>query len=270
MASIGRPEANYSKYKIDSPGKKDARMAHDMVLIELNSRVATVTINRPEAHNALSSEVRKALAKAFVVLDEDPDVHAIVLTGTGVRSFSAGLDLKELGSDPDAMTRIVRYVSDENPMYAMDRCRKPIIGAINGVAITGGLELALGCDLLVGSSSARFADTHIRVGAIPAWGLSQRLSRLIGIMRAKEMSLTGAFVDASTALSWGLVNRVTSPEALLSTASDIAAAMAVYPVEQLATYKSLIDRGAAMALGDALELERAEALAASNGFALAI
>lgn len=245
-------------------------MAQDTVLIERHGRVATVIVNRPEAHNALSSAVRKALAKAFVELDEDPEIHVVVLTGAGTRSFSAGLDLKELGSDPNAMTRIVRYAGDENPMYAMDRCRKPIIGAINGVAITGGLELALGCDLLVASSNARFADTHIRVGAIPAWGLSQRLSRLIGIMRAKELSLTGAFIDAETALSWGLVNRVTLPEALLSTAGEIAAAMAAYPVEQLAIYKSLIDRGAAMPLGDALELERVEALAAADGFALAM
>ncbi|KXS15899.1 ClpP/crotonase [Gonapodya prolifera JEL478] len=100
--------------------------------------------------------------------------------------------------------------------------KNPVIGAINGVAITGGLELALACDILIGSTNASFADTHARVGVIPGWGLSQHLSRLIGISRAKELSLTGNFLPASSAVSWGLLNRVVTPAELLPAVKKLA------------------------------------------------
>ena len=241
-------------------------MTNDALIVERSGGVAILTLNRPKAMNALSSALRTALSNAFVELDSDADVRAIVLTGAGDRAFSAGLDLKELGQEQGAMAEIVNYDSVQNTMRAMDACRKPIIGAVNGVAITGGLEILLGCDFLVASVTARFADTHVVVEAIPGWGLSQRLSRLIGSMRAKELSLTGRFIDAVTALNWGLVNHVVEPEALLPTALELAGTMAKMSPDAVMRYKSLIDRGGAMSLGEALAMERAEALQASASF----
>jgi enoyl-CoA hydratase len=139
-----------------------------------------------------------------------------------------------------------------------------VIGAINGVAITGGFEVALACDVLIASTAARFADTHARVGILPGWGLSQKLSRIIGLSRAKELSLTGNFLDAPTALAWGLVNRVVEPEALLPTALALAADMASIPADTLTAYKALIDEGYQMPLGQALAREH-EISSAANG-----
>src|SRR5262249_22598137 len=160
------------------------------------------------AMNALSKALRAALHQGLQELEADPAIRAIVLTGAGERAFTAGLDLKELGSDPDGMTAANAPDPALNPVAAVLACRKPVVGAINGAAITGGFELALACDVLICSSAARFADTHARVGIAPGWGLSQRLSRLIGPYRAKQLSLTGNFLDARTAEAWGLVNMV--------------------------------------------------------------
>ena len=233
-----------------------------MILIEKADGVATVTLNRPEAMNALSKALRAALFETFTTLNDDDDVRAVVLTGAG-RAFTAGLDLKELGSDPNGLRAANATTADENPVKAIETCRKPVIGAINGVAITGGFEVALACDVLIASTEARFADTHARVGILPGWGLSQKLSRLIGVYRAKELSLTGNFLDARTAEAWGLVNRVVAPEDLVPVAQELAADMASIPPATLAAYKQLIDEGFARSFGDGLAHEAAFSTAAN-------
>jgi len=225
-----------------------------MLLIEKNAGVATVTLNRPEAMNALSRALRAALHDAIVQLSNDDEVSVLVLTGAG-RAFTAGLDLKELGSDPNGLGAANASGAAENPVLALLECPKPIIGAINGVAITGGFEVALACDVLIASTNARFADTHARVGIMPGWGLSQRLSRVIGPYRAKELSLSGNFLDAQTACDWGLVNRVVSPEDLMPAALKLAADMATIPADTLALYKKIIDDGYALPFGAALKHE---------------
>ena len=226
-----------------------------MLDIERRGPVAIVTLNRPEAMNALSKALRKALHDAMVALDEDPEVSVVILTGAGEKAFTAGLDLKELGGDPAAMGAANNQDARSNPVRAVERCRKPVIGAINGVAITGGFELALACDVLIASETARFADTHARVGIMPGWGLSQKLSRLIGLHRAKELSLTGNFLDARTAADWGLVNRVVPAAELLSNALKLAEDMATIPVETLSFYKALIDDGYAQSFREGLQIE---------------
>ncbi len=226
-----------------------------MLLVEKSDGIAVVTLNRPEAMNALSKALRSELYKAMVALDADDEVSVVILTGAGTRAFTAGLDLKELGSEPGAMGAANAEGADENPVKAIELCRKPVIGAINGVAITGGFEVALACDVLIASENARFADTHARVGIMPGWGLSQKLSRLIGLYRAKELSLTGNFLDARTACDWGLVNRVVPADELLAAAKKLAADMATIPVETLSLYKSIIDEGYGLAFGDAMALE---------------
>jgi enoyl-CoA hydratase len=226
-----------------------------MLLVEKSDGIAVVTLNRPEAMNALSKALRSELYKAMVALDADPEVSVVILTGAGERAFTAGLDLKELGSTPGAMGAANAEGADENPVKAIELCTKPVIGAINGVAITGGFEVALACDVLIASENARFADTHARVGIMPGWGLSQKLSRLIGLYRAKELSLTGNFLDAKTACDWGLVNRVVPAGELMTVARKLAADMATIPVETLTTYKRIIDDGFAESFGDGLKLE---------------
>ena len=232
----------------------------DPVLIERRDGIAIVTLNRPEAMNALSSAMRSHLNAAFLALALDRQIRVIVITGAGDRAFCAGLDLKELGQQQGAVFAAIGDDPTQNPAIAMDTCAKPIIGAVNGVAVTGGFEIALCCDMLIASSNARFADTHARVEVMPGWGLSQRLQRLIGSMRAKELSLSGRFIDAKTAYDWGLVNRVVAPEDLMAAAMELAAQIASASPEMIARYKSLIDRGGAMSLGDAMALEHAEAV----------
>ena len=226
-----------------------------MLLVERQDAVAVVTFNRPEAMNALSKTLRAALAQAFAELDADPAVKVIVLTGAGERAFTAGLDLKELATDPLGMGAANATSPAENPARAVLSCAKPIIGAINGVAITGGFEVALACDVLICSTNARFADTHARVGITPGWGLSQKLSRAIGPYRAKELSLTGNFLSAQQAYDWGLVNRVVEPAELMPAALKLAHEMASIEAEILVTYKAMIDDGYAMTLTEGLNLE---------------
>jgi enoyl-CoA hydratase len=223
--------------------------------------VAVVTLNRPEAMNALSRALRAALRQAMVELDADPEVKVIVLTGAGERAFTAGLDLKELSSDPLGMGAANATDPAENPARALLATGKPVIGAINGVAITGGFEVALACDVLICSTNARFADTHARVGITPGWGLSQKLSRVIGPYRAKELSLTGNFLSAEKAYEWGLANRVVAPEALMDEALKLAREMADIEADMLVTYKAMIDDGYELPMGEGLKLEHERSLA---------
>ncbi len=226
-----------------------------VVLTSVENEIATITINRPEAMNALSRPVREALAIAFMKCSTDDAVKVIILTGAGDRAFTAGLDLKELASDTSNLGAANSSGNPDDIVAAMAACAKPIIGAINGVAITGGFEIALCCDILIASTAARFADTHARVGIMPGWGLSQRLSRLIGPYRARELSLSGNFLDAITAERWGLINRVVEPEELMEAANALAEDMASIDPIMSQTYKRLINEGYGMALAEGLVLE---------------
>jgi len=194
-----------------------------VVLYEVVDRVATVTLNRPEARNALSAEVRRALSAALRRADTDDGVDVVILTGADP-AFCAGLDLKELGSGAHdvsaAATSDAPATGARGPFPEMS---KPVIGAVNGVAITGGFELALNCHFLVASERARFADTHARVGIQPGWGLTVLLPEAVGVRRARELSATGNFLDAPTALAWGLVNHVVAHDELLPFCRKLAA-----------------------------------------------
>jgi enoyl-CoA hydratase len=213
--------------------------AHEpLVLVERDRGITTVTLNRPQALNALSAALRNEIANVFTALAEDESTEVVILTGAG-RAFTVGLDLKELGGEQTAVSAI----SSQDLARAVTSLHQPIIGAVNGYAITGGFELALMCDFLIASTEARFADTHARVGVVPGWGLSQRLPRLIGANRAKELSLTGNYLDAPTACAWGLVNRVVAPEELLSTCRKLAEdILSTEPVTRR-EIKRLIDAG---------------------------
>ena len=212
--------------------------------------LAVLTLDRPRVLNALSRRLRDELASAFDTLAADGRTRVVILTGRG-RGFCAGLDVKELAEVGLAGTGEVR-----DPVEALLRFPGPVIAAVNGPAITGGFELALACDVLLASPEARFADTHLRIGVMPGWGLSQRLSRIVGPGRAKLLSLTGQPMDAADAERWGVVQRVLPGDALLAAARDVAAAMLAAPPDMLRAYKRLIDDGLAMPFGDALAMER--------------
>jgi enoyl-CoA hydratase len=180
-----------------------------VVLLEVSERIATITLNRPEARNALSGEVRRLLPKVMKEADDRDDVDVLILTGADP-GFCAGLDLKELGSTGGSLggDGADGAVNSDGVRGPFPKLSKPLIGAINGVAITGGFELALNCDFLVASEHAKFGDTHTRVGVMPGWGLTVLLPQAVGVRRAREMSFTGNFMLAEEALHFGLVNHV--------------------------------------------------------------
>jgi enoyl-CoA hydratase/carnithine racemase len=189
-------------------------MTDDILLIETDERVRTLTLNRPQSRNALSSALRDRFFSALAHTETDDDVDVVILTGADP-VFCAGLDLKELGGQS--------ALPDISPRWPP--MTKPVIGAINGAAVTGGLELALYCDVLIASEQARFADTHARVGLLPTWGLSVRLPQKVGVGLARRMSLTGDYLSAADALRAGLVTEVVPHDQLLGTARQVAASI---------------------------------------------
>jgi enoyl-CoA hydratase len=234
-------------------------VTHDVLQLQHHDGVAVVTLNRPRALNALNRALRTALTDTFHALRTDASVGAVVLTGAG-RAFCAGLDLKELGTADGP----VLDSTAGSMRAAIESFDRPIIGAVNGFAVTGGFELALMCDLLVASPEARFADTHARVGLVPGWGLSQRLARWIGIGRAKELSFTGNYLSAEQAEVWGLVNRVVPGPDLVPTCLALAADMLSCDAAVLHEVKRLIDAGYRTTLEDGLRMEEAAAQASAT------
>ena len=229
-------------------------MSEPIVLVEKRDGIATVTLNRPKSLNALSRALVSEISRTFEALQHDREIDVAILTGAG-RAFCAGVDLKELSQAPVEDSGAQPGDAADSMMAVISRFDRPIIGAINGVSITGGFEIALMCDILIASTDARFADTHARVGIAPGWGLSQKLSRLIGIGRAKEVSFTGNFIDADQAERWGLVNRVVQPEELMTVCEQLARDMQGCEPNTLRRYKRMIDEGYAMDFGDALNME---------------
>lgn len=237
----------------DQPGSTD------LVLLDISDRIATVTLNRPDARNALSSGLLRALREAMGTAEASDGADVIILTGSDP-AFCAGLDLKELGStggnlggnrDRSGTGNPDREPDDGVVNLPWPTLTKPLVGAINGVAVTGGFELVLLCDFLVASERASFGDTHTRVGILPGWGLTVNLPAAIGHRRAVEMSLTGNFLDAREALHFGLVNHVVAHEDLIPTARKLAADIVRNNTEAVRTLLASYRATALMTDGDA-------------------
>lgn len=219
----------------------------DGLVVSTTGGVATVRLDRPARRNALSAPMIEGLRKAMASSDADPAVHAVVLTGTDP-AFCAGLDLHELaGSGAN-----IAAAGVGRPWAPM---RVPVIGAVNGAAMTGGLELVLNCDMVIASERAFFADTHALVGVMPGWGLSVLLPRAVGIARAKEMSATSRRVPAELALRWGLVNHVVAHGELMPAALAIAAAIGTNNPTALAALLALYEENTGLPYAVALEHE---------------
>jgi enoyl-CoA hydratase len=246
----------------------------DVALLEVAGRVATITLNRPEARNALSSELLRTLARLVTEADARDDVDVLILTGADP-AFCAGLDLKELGHDGGPLKRAPAASTSGGAARGATAQRgrkgtnlptsKPVIGAVNGVAVTGGLELVLNCDFVVASERARFADTHARVGVHPLWGLTVLLPQAVGIRRAREMSATGNFIDATTALEWGLVNHVVAHEDLLHSARRLAADVVSSDQRALRAILATYEEASRVSGAEAWEVEARAAAAFQRG-----
>jgi enoyl-CoA hydratase len=217
------------------------------VLLDVTGHVATVTLNRPERRNAISSTLLTSLRELLAEIDARPEVRAIVLTGADP-AFCAGLDLTELGQPGSRL-------GSRSHRNVLPDVGTPLIGAINGAAVTGGLELALACDFLIASERATFADTHARMGIQPGWGLTVALPEAVGYRRAREMSATGNFIGAQTALEWGLVNHVVPHSELLSFSCRLAADVASSDPDALGVMFATYDAGSQVSRGEARQIE---------------
>jgi enoyl-CoA hydratase len=215
--------------------------------------VLTLTLNRPEARNALNLALTDALVETIERFEADDSLHVMIVTGADP-AFCAGLDLNDFAA-PDAPRARVAAMIDMWP-----RITKPLIAAVNGAAVTGGLELAMGCDFIIASERARFADTHTKIGALAGGGMTARLPYLVGPRWAKQISFTSEPIDAATALRIGLVNEVVAHDQLIERATALARTIASRRPDLVATVKQVIDQGALASLEDALRIEKAALL----------
>jgi enoyl-CoA hydratase len=223
---------------------------HPNLVLEDDDGVRVVTIDRPDAKNALTLAMREAFIDVVASADAAPDVHALVITATDP-VFTAGVDFKER---IEGARRPVDWALRPDPAAALRAALTPTICAVNGACVSGGLEIALSATFAIASDRARFADTHARLNVVPGWGLTALLPRAVGLRKAREMSITGNFVDAAEARQIGLVNDVVPHAELrahaVALARDIARTPAVGEVLRL------YNRGDGLSLADALALER--------------
>ena len=224
------------------------------LLVEIRDRIATITLNRPEARNAMTKRMRNDLCAALRAADTDDGVDAIILTGADP-VFTGGVDLREVAADglsdgPESNKR-----QAEDPAQACRNTAKPLICAVNGTCVTGGLEIALSCDFIVASEQARFADTHAKIGVIAAWGMTALLPRAVGKRMAKEMTATARFVNAEEALRIGLVNHVVAHDVLLAHAEELANQIVAATTPATPATMQLYDDGDGLSFAEAKDLE---------------
>lgn len=228
-------------------------MTEAVLLSHLQDGVLTLTLNRPAARNALSLDLVRSLRAALDDYVSNSEARAAILTGTAP-AFCAGLDLKDFSTPDSPRAEVAALIT------SIPRLAKPLIAAVNGPAMTGGLELMLGCDFALASEQARFGDTHLKIGALSGSGMNSRLPQAVGLRWAKQIVLGCQPLDAATALRIGLVNEVLPADQLLPRAMTLARALAGWNPELAVIAKDTLDRGSNGTLADALRLE-AEALA---------
>ena len=216
--------------------------------------VATVTLNRPDVHNAMNEAMRRDLTRCFDAIADDDGVKVVVVTGAGERAFSAGADIREF-VEPLVPVRFREQRRRLDFRQAMDRCWQPIIAAVNGFALGGGLELALACDIRIAAAGATLGLTEVNLAIIPGGGGTQRLPRLVGRGKALELILTGARIPADEALRIGLVERVVPGGEAVKAATELARSMAAKAPVALRYAKEAVVKGLELPLADGLRLE---------------
>lgn len=197
-------------------------MSFTNIITELKGQVMTITINRPKQLNALNKDTIAELNEALVAADSNEEVGVIILTGSGEKAFVAGADIKEFANFDQAQGQALAAEGQNKLFNVVENMSKPVIAAVNGFALGGGLELAMSAQIRVASSTARMGLPEVSLGVIPGYGGTQRLAQLVGRGKAMEMITTAGMIDAEDALKWGLVNHVTEPEALIALAEKIA------------------------------------------------
>jgi enoyl-CoA hydratase len=230
-------------------------MEFKYIIYEKNEGVATITLNRPEALNAFSKEVVEEILHALEDVKTDEAVRVVVLTGAGEKAFSAGADIKAMIGMTALKARELSFMG-EKLCVGLENLEKPVIAAINGYALGGGLEVAMSCDLRIASENAKMGQTEINIGLIPGWGGTQRLTRLVGMTKAKELVFTGRIIDAKTAEQIGIVNMVVPADKFRETVSQFAKDLASKAPVALKVAKALINKGSDIGLESALALER--------------
>lgn len=225
------------------------------VLVEKKGRTGILTINRPDKFNAVNSEVIKEIASAFKTLDSDPEVKVIVIRGAGEKAFIAGADIAEMQNITPSQAREFARKGQET-LKTFEDSDKIVIAAINGYALGGGLELAMACDMRIASQTAQMGQPEIAIGVIPGWAGTQRLARLVGKTKAKELVLTGKRITAEEAEKIGLINRVVPPEKLIEEVMKTAEAISELGKFSLGAAKHAIDRGVDTTFDKGQELER--------------
>lgn len=235
--------------------KESTLMEFKNIIFEKNQGVATITLNRPEALNAFSSEVIEEVLGAIEDVKEDKDIRVLVLTGTGEKAFSAGADIKAMAGMTALKARELSLMG-EKLCTALEDLDMPVIAGINGYALGGGMEVAMACDLRIASETAKLGQTEINIGLIPGWGGTQRLTRLVGMTKAKELVFTGRIIDSKTAEQLGILNMVVPQDKLKETLKQYGAELASKAPVALKLAKALINKGANISLESALELER--------------
>ena len=229
-------------------------MTYEAIRYELADGIATITLNRPAVHNAMNEHMREELTACFGELVRSEDTRVVVVTGTGERAFSAGADIREFVA-PQVPVKFRDGRRRVDFRAAMDRCPQPIIAAIRGFALGGGLELALACDIRIAGEDSQLGLTEVNLAIIPGGGGTQRLPRLVGRGKALEMILTGARIDAREALRIGLVERVVPATEVLSSAQALARALAEKAPVALRYAKEAVVKGLGLPLEDGLRLE---------------
>ena len=227
-------------------------MSYEFILVEREGPVAIVTLNRPQQLNALSYGLIKELALALEALDQDADIRAIVLTG-GEKVFAAGTDIKEMADATPFDDRLQGRLAFRD---RINRISKPVIAAVSGLTLGGGCELAMCCDIIIASETARFGQPEVNLGIIPGSGGTQRLTRTVGKYRAMEMVLTGDFINAAEAHMLGLVAKVVPVEFLIEEAKGIAKKIAAKPPLAVKFAKEAVLKAFETSLGEGLEFER--------------
>lgn len=226
-------------------------MSYETILLERDGGIATITLNRPKQLNALSQAVISELSRAFDELGADTNIRAVVLTGAGDRAFAAGADIGELAQLQSSTQGRLLATRSHALGRKMADMAQPIVAAINGFALGGGLELALACDIRIASDTAQLGLPEVTLGIIPGWGGTQRLPRLVGPGMAKLLMMTGERIDATEALRIGLVERVVPQAELLASARELAEKLASLPSISIAAIKQAVNHGLNMALDDA-------------------
>lgn len=245
-----------AKTRLESPPSLvyflKAKMNFENVIVEKDGAVAVVTLNRPQALNALSYSLVKDLSLAMQELDQDGEIRVIIVTG-GDKVFAAGADIKEMAERGPFDERIQERLAYRDKI---NKISKPVIAAVSGFALGGGCELAMSCDIIIASETARFGQPEVNLGIIPGSGGTQRLTHLIGKHRAMELVLTGDIIDAAGAERYGLVNRVVPVELCLEEAKNIAKRIAVKPALAVQAAKEAVLHSANSGLDEGLAFER--------------